>query len=123
MERITQIVAVVFFGLTFLYTVPFFPNKENVRNWSGVKIYIVAFCWAGITILLPLINAETPISADVFLKFGQRFLLVIILILVFEIIDLKKDDPSLMTVPQKIGVEKTKILGLLLLIPFYFWNF
>lgn len=123
LKRITQIVAVVFFGLTFLYTVPFFPNKENVRNWSGIKIYIVAFCWAGITILLPLINAETPIFSDVFLKFGQRFLLVIILILVFEIIDLKNDDPSLMTVPQKIGVEKTKILGLFLLIPFYLLEF
>ena len=118
LERITQIVAVVFFGLTFLYTVPFFPNKENIRNWSGVKIYIVAFCWAGITILLPLINAGIAISIDVFLKFGQRFLLVIILILIFEIIDLKTDDPSLMTVPQKIGVKQTKKLGYILLIIF-----
>lgn len=119
----TQIAAVVFFGLTLLYTVPFFPNKANVRNWSGVKIYIVAFCWAGITILLPLINANTAISTDVFLKFGQRFLLVIILILIFEIIDIKEDAPSLETVPQKIGVRKTKLLGLFLLIPFYMLEF
>jgi hypothetical protein len=123
LELITQIVAIVFFGLTLLYTIPFFPNKGNVRNWSGVKIYIVAFCWAGITILLPLINADITFSTDVFLKFGQRFLLVIVLILIFEIIDLKNDDPSLMTVPQKIGVKNTKILGLLLLIPFYFLEF
>lgn len=123
LELRTQIVAVVFFGLTLLYTVPFFPNKVNIRNWSGVKIYIVAFCWAGITILLPLINSNTEISTDVFLKFGQRFLLVIILILIFEIIDLKNDAPSLETVPQKIGVKRTKYLGLYLLIPFYFLEF
>ncbi|HLF52167.1 hypothetical protein [Flavobacterium sp.] len=123
LEFNTQIAAVVFFGLTLLYTVPFFPNKDNLRNWSGVKIYIVAFCWAGITILLPLINAGTSISTDVFLKFGQRFLLVIILILIFEIIDLKKDAPSLRTVPQKIGVKLTKVLGLSLLLPFYFLEF
>lgn len=119
----TQIMALLFFGVTLLYTIPFFLNTKNLRNWSGIKIYMVAFCWSGITILLPLLEAGTSFSNDVFLKFGQRFLLVIILILIFEIIDLKKDDPTLMTVPQKIGVKKTKVLSLILLVPFYFLEF
>jgi hypothetical protein len=59
----------------------------------------------------------------VFLKFGQRFLLIIILILIFEIIDLKNDDPHLQTVPQKIGVKNTKLLNIFLLVPFYFLEF
>jgi hypothetical protein len=42
---------------------------------------------------------------------------------IFEIIDLKKDAPDLLTVPQKIGLQKTKGLGLLLLFPFYFLEF
>jgi hypothetical protein len=121
--RVTQIAAVIFFGLTALYTVPFFPRRKNLRNLSGIKIYIVALCWAGVTLLLPLLNAGTEISADVFLKFGQRFLLVIILILIFEIIDLKEDDPHLKTIPQTIGVRNTKLLNLFLLIPFYFLEF
>ena len=29
--------------LTILYTLPFFPHKSNMRNWSGVKVYLVAF--------------------------------------------------------------------------------
>jgi hypothetical protein len=115
----TQLVAAGFLGLTLLYTLPFFPKLGNARNWAGVKIYIVAFCWAGITMFLPIINAGLLLSQSVFLKFGQRFLLVIILILIFEIIDLKNDDLSLQTVPQRLGVRKTKILNLLLLIPFY----
>lgn len=123
LHRNTQITAIIFFGLTFLYTVPVFSNTKNIRNWSGVKIYMVAFCWAGVTTLLPLIEAGTTIISDVILKFGQRFLLVIILILIFEIIDLKNDDPTLMTVPQKIGVRKTKMLGLFLLLPFYVLEF
>lgn len=123
LERKTQFTAFIFFGLTFVYTVPVFSKKKNIRNWSGVKIYIVAFCWSGVTTLLPLINAGTKVFSDVILKCGQRFLLVIILILIFEIIDLKNDDPSLETVPQKIGVKKTKIVGLLLLIPLYFLEF
>lgn len=123
LERQTQIVAVVFLGLTVLYTLPIFPKLGNARNWAGIKIYIVAFCWAGITLFLPIINAGLPINQDVWLKFCQRFLLVIILILIFEIIDLKKDDVSLQTVPQKLGVQKTKLLNLFLLIPFYCLEF
>jgi len=123
LESVTQITAVIFFGLTFLYTVPVFSNKKNIRNWSGIKIYIVAICWSGVTTLLPLMNAGTAIFSDVVLKFFQRFLLVIVLILIFEIIDLKTDDLSLKTVPQKIGVKRTKIVGFLLLIPFYVLEF
>jgi len=119
LERRTQLVAVGFLALTLLYTLPVFPKIGNARNWAGVKIYIVAFCWVGITLLLPIINAGLSLSHDVWLKFCQRFLLIIILILIFEIIDLKNDDLSLQTVPQKLGVAKTKILNLFLLVPFY----
>jgi hypothetical protein len=41
----------------------------------------------------------------------------------FEILDLTTDDPHLQTVPQRIGVKKTKIVGLSLLLPFYFLSF
>lgn len=119
----TQITSVVFFGLTFLYTVPIFSSKTNLRNWTGIKIYIVAFCWAGVTTLLPMINFGIELYQDIFIKFCQRFLLVIVLILIFEIIDLKDDDPKLFTVPQRMGVQRTKWLGFLLLIPFYFLEF
>lgn len=123
LQRITQIISVAFLGLTLLYTLPFFPNRKNARNWAGVKIYIVALCWVGVTLVLPLLNAHIPITSDFYLKCIQRFLLIFVLILIFEIIDLRNDDPYLKTVPQQIGVKRTKILGLLLLIPFYFLEF
>ncbi len=110
-------------ALTLLYTLPFFPNRKNARNWAGIKIYIVSFCWVGATLVLPLINAEIAFTSDFYLKCIQRFILVFVLILIFEILDLANDDPHLHTVPQQIGVKKTKVLGLLLLIPFYFLEF
>ncbi len=119
----TQITAVIFFGLTFLYAVPVFSKDRNFRNFTGIKIYIVALCWAGVTILLPLIDAEVILTLSVLLKFVQRFILVIILILIFEIIDLRNDAAELQTVPQKIGVSRTKILGLGLLVLFYVLEF
>lgn len=123
LQRVTQIVAVVFLSITLLYTLPFFPTKRNARNWAGVKIYIVALCWVGVTLGLPILNAEIPITADFYLKCLQRFILIFVLVLVFEIIDLANDDPHLKTVPQQIGVRRTKLLGLLLLLPFYFLEF
>jgi hypothetical protein len=56
-------------------------------------------------------------TSDAYLKFTQRLLLIIVLILIFEIIDLKEDDPHLKTIPQQIGVRRTKILNLCLLLP------
>lgn len=123
LPRKTQTVAAIFLGLTLLYTLPFFPNRKNARNWAGIKIYIVALCWVGVTVVLPVINAQIALNADFYLKLVQRFILLFILILLFEIIDLKRDDPNLQTVPQQIGVLRTKILGWLLLLLFYFLEF
>ena len=123
LELVTQIVAIAVLMLTLLYTLPFFPNRKNARNWAGVKIYIVALCWVGVTLLLPLVNAHLDLGFDFLIKCIQRFILVFNLILVFEIVDLANDDPHLKTVPQQIGIKKTKILGLLLLFPFYFLEF
>ena len=115
LQHITQIVSVGVLSVTLLYTLPFFPNRKNARNWAGVKIYIVALCWVGVTLALPILNAGIPITTDFFLKSIQRFILVFVLILIFEIIDLANDDPHLKTVPQQIGVKRTKNLGYVLL--------
>lgn len=118
LERITQIIAVIFLGLTLLYTLPFFPNRKNARNWAGVKIYIVSFCWVGATVFLPLLNEGVAFTANIEILSIQRFILIFVLILIFEIIDLRHDNPNLRTVPQQIGVKQTKILGYLLLVLF-----
>ena len=123
LERITQLLAILFFGITLLYTLPFFPNRKNARNWAGIKIYIVALCWVGVTLFLPIINAEIPLTNYVFLVAIQRFILIFVLILIFEIIDLKLDDPHLKTVPQQIGVKRTKIAGSLLMVCFVGFEF
>jgi hypothetical protein len=120
---LVQIYVIAFVALLLLYAIPFFPNKKNIRNWSGVKIYLVAFCWTGISFLLPLSNIGMTLSSVVLINIVQRFIMILALILIFEIIDLKKDAISLGTVPQKIGVKRTKIVGFLLLILFCFLEF
>lgn len=123
LEQRTKIIAFAFLILTMLYTLPFFPNRKNARNWAGVKIYIVALCWVGVTLFLPVVNADIPLTSEVFLVAVQRFILIFVLILIFEIIDLKVDDPNLKTVPQQIGVKRTKMVGSSLLMAFVLLEF
>lgn len=98
--------------ITVLYALPFFPNRKNARDWAGLKIYFVAFSWAVVTVVLPVLNSGAGFSADFWIICVQRFLLIVVLLLIFEIIDLATDDVHLHTVPQQIGVNRTKILGI-----------
>lgn len=106
----------VAFGLaTFFYAVPFIQTK-NLRNLSGIKIFVVAFVWAGVTVILPFVASEIPISIDVLLTFFQRILIVVVLILPFEIRDVPYDSLNLKTLPQQLGVWNTKFLGEVILL-------
>ncbi|WP_245984194.1 UbiA prenyltransferase family protein [Gillisia mitskevichiae] len=100
---------------TLLYILPFFGGGRNLRALAGVKIYVIAFVWSGVTVLLPLIGKTELLQWDVLLEFIQRFLFVLVLTLPFEIRDLKFDMANLKTVAQIFGVTKTKILGILCL--------
>jgi hypothetical protein len=115
--------------LTFLYAIPFLPkhlfidDKQNLRSISGLKIYIIALVWTGVTVFLPAVNNGISITTDVLILSLQRFIFVIVLTFPFEIRDLQYDSIKLSTVPQKIGIKKTKILGILLLMAFFFLEF
>lgn len=106
-----------FFGLfTLLYALPVFKNQKNLRSISGLKIFIIAWVWAGVTLALPL-SGEFPLfSEEVGLAFLQRFLLILVWILPFEIRDLKYDLRQLGTLPQRMGITRTKLFGLFLLL-------
>ena len=119
----------IFGGVTFLYAIPFLPKKwyldaqQNLRDISGLKVYIIALVWSGVTVILPLVNNEVGFSEDVIVSVLQVFIFVIALMLPFEIIDLRYDSLKLATIPQKIGVKRTKLLGIVLLLIFYFSEF
>ncbi len=97
--------------LTGLYALPVLPKAKNLRSWGGLKIFIVAIVWAGATVILPVLSDDCLITTDVVIESIQRFILVFILLIPFEIRDLAYDEPGLNTLPQRYGVAKTKIFG------------
>ncbi|EHO05505.1 hypothetical protein HMPREF9714_03177 [Myroides odoratimimus CCUG 12901] len=118
-----QFVTLSLLVLSVLYAIPISSNRSNLRNLAGLKVYIVCLCWATVTLIVPVMNADIPVSWDIVVKFIQRFILVFILIGIFEVVDLQYDDKYLKTLPQMLGIANTKWLLGLLLIPFYVIEF
>lgn len=120
LEKTTMLYVVVFAVLTFLYTIPFIPKRKflnkqsNLRNIGGLKIFLIALVWVGVTVFIPLLNNHFSMDRMVVIVSVQRFLLVIMLMLPFEIRDLQFDSLKLYTIPQNLGVKRTKILGIFL---------
>lgn len=108
---------------TLLYALPLFGNNTSLRGLTGFKIFVIAFVWAGVTVLLPLADQIDLWKWDVVVVFLQRFFLVLALILPFEIRDLRFDMAQLGTIPQKFGVRGTRIAGLVLICFFVLLEF
>ncbi|MBZ9629395.1 hypothetical protein LB465_01290 [Salegentibacter sp. LM13S] len=98
---------------TLLYAIPFGRNRHNLRNIGGIKIFVIAVVWAGVVVILPLIDQVS--LKEISLSFLQRFFFVIAITLPFEIRDLKYDSGNLNTIPQQIGIANTKKIGYVLL--------
>lgn len=111
---VQQLLLTVCFLFCIAYVIPLPFAKRNLRNQTGIKIFIVALCWTLITAVYPLV--ELPVWTPVhFLFFLERFIWIFLATLPFEIGDLEKDDHHLGTVPQLLGVRKTRVLGFLLM--------
>ena len=115
--------------VTFFYAMPLLPKKHQIgrgvslRAVGGLKIFIIGLVWTMVTVWMPLVNAEYNFDHDTLIISIQRFLYVLVAMLPFEIRDMKYDSLKLSTIPQLIGVKGTKILGILLLIPFFFLEY
>lgn len=125
----SKILIVLLGVITFLYAIPLLPKKyfvddqSNLRQISGLKVYVIAIVWSLSTVVLPLIQNEIEIGADAVVTCFQRFFYIIVLMLPFEIRDLNYDSLKLGTIPQRIGVKRTKIIGIFLLILFFFLEY
>lgn len=130
MLKISTLILITLLGLiTFLYAIPILPQKyfiddqKNLRQISGLKVYVIALVWTFATVIVPLINNDVEINTDVIIVSVQRFCYVLVLMLPFEIRDLNYDSLKLSTIPQKIGIKKTKLIGVFLLMLFFMLDY
>tara|TARA_R110002049_G_scaffold67188_1_gene174636 strand:- start:4190 stop:5017 length:828 start_codon:yes stop_codon:yes gene_type:complete len=109
---------------TGLYALPVLPSARNLRSFGGLKIFMVAIVWAGTTVVLPVLSSDMhTITWDVWIESFQRFIMVLVLLVPFEIRDLEYDAPELNTLPQKYGVSTTKTVASLCILVFFFCTY
>lgn len=104
--------------LTLFYFFPFNSVNKNLRKTPGLKIFIVAIVWSLLIVVLPIINFTDKLDISFLIYFTQVLIFVVVTIFPFEIRDLNSDSKQLHTIPQRIGINNTKILGFCLLFIF-----
>jgi hypothetical protein len=116
--RLETFLFIVCLGImTLLYVLPFLPKTKNLRDVSGLKIFVIALVWTGTTVGLPFFEIDQGhmlLTRETIFYALSRFFLIIALTIPFEIRDTKLDRPYLKTLPQWVGVTNTKVIGVLL---------
>ena len=121
-------VEALFFGfflflICVLYVFPINHSISNFRNRSKIKIFLVAICWSGSTVIFPFIESNNINYGDSMLLFVQFFLFVIVCTVPFEIRDLKYDSNDLKTIPQIYGTNNSKYISYVLICIFFSISF
>lgn len=109
------IVLLPFLLATIFYVFPFKKKFAGLRNVPGLKLFLIAITWVGLTLFLPLFSAEVHTSQYVYIAMSQRFLFILAITIPFDIRDAQFDLPELNTLPQVLGVNTSKIIGILAL--------
>lgn len=120
--RFEALLAIIPFGLfTLFYVVPI-PLQKNstiaLRNIAFLKLFLIAVSWAGVTVLVPLLNYNIDLRGMELVTFVQRFLFVAVITIPFDIRDVNFDSVNLKTIPQVVGIQQSKVFGLLFLLLF-----
>jgi len=114
--------------LSFFYNLDYrFAPFSSLRNNGRLKILIVAFVWAMLTVVLPYLfwNTNTDLK-DLLLKFWFIFLYVLMLTLSFDQRDILVDHLKQKTIPQsfsnKLHYFYILLFLLLSILNFYIFN-
>lgn len=113
--------------VSFCYNLPF--SNLGLRAIPFLKLFLIAFVWAGSSIGLLLIVHHSLILYQ--LLFFAVFFFVVGITIPFDIRDALTDEKNLKTIPQVIGINSSKILsilsltisGILFFLEFNDWNY
>ena len=102
--------------ISILYTLPVFGKSMRLRDFSFVKIFLIAFVWAIVTESIPLYEAGTD-PKIIMVLFLERVLFFIAITIPFDIRDIEVDRANkVKTIPSALGKHKSIILALSLLV-------
>lgn len=101
-------------AIALFYAVNIF--SKSLRDIPFIKIILVAFSWAAVTVLIPAYINEGLYANDIWILFALNFIYIFTLIIPFDIRDLDFDEPEKKTIPQLIGIRAAKHTAITLLV-------
>ncbi len=122
-----QLYLIVTTLIALAYTVPFLPKKRRLRDLSYIKIFLLAFVWLWVTLLLPAVDYQVLPDISLWLTSIGRFCFLLALAIPFDIRDLQLDQANqVKTLPFLMGVSYAKKLSFYLLVVLLgctWWNY
>lgn len=101
--------------ISILYTLPIFGKSMRLRDFSFIKIFLIAFVWAVVTESIPLYESGVEIKTIIFL-FLERVAFFIAITIPFDLRDLEVDlTNNVKTLPSILGKKGSTYLALGLL--------
>ncbi|NOS94338.1 MAG: UbiA family prenyltransferase [Cyclobacteriaceae bacterium] len=109
--------------LTLFYSIPIARSKSYIfrlREVPYLKLFLIAFVWAAITILLPVVHAEITFDrTHVVLLFAERFLFILAIAIPFDIRDMESDrQANLKTIPILLNEDRSLRVSFVALLAF-----
>ncbi len=93
-----------------------------LRKYGWLKLFLVSIVVTYVTVYIPFQNVKL-LPFDFYVSLMQRFFILTSLLIPFEIMDSKTDLETMNTLPQLLGINSSKIFGIILLIPFMVLEF
>jgi len=107
--------------LTAAYSLPLFKTKSKnirLRDFSYLKIVLIALTWSIVCGNLVLINSAQSYSAVQHLAiFIEKFLFLIAITIPFDIRDYEQDKiESVKTIPNSVGIKQSILIAIVCLV-------
>lgn len=96
--------------ISILYNFSFFSKNLALRNIPYLKTILIAITWSVASVLIPISENALHFSWELFL---MRALFITILLIPFDIRDLKYDNKKMKTLPQLFGIGGAILLGII----------
>ena len=98
--------------LSMAYVLPWLGGRRRLRDLNYLKIFLIAFVWAWVSVVLPALALHLEWSIPVWILFLERLLFIFAITLPFDIRDLEVDAHNrVLTLPAVLGLKKTRILA------------
>lgn len=102
--------------ISVFYVFPVYKHKGRwllLREVPFIKLFLIAIVWAFVSEGLPSILSTGSLN---FLQLFERALFVAAITIPFDIRDVKHDSVAIATLPLVFGVEKSKLIAMILML-------